>query len=231
MNKMDRPGSSYHSSMLSLLAHRIHPEPMAITLPIASFTTQDYKLAEPGIQGLVDLIKWEVWRWHPETDRPTRTPLPQSDDLAEQGILPPDHPLLPHLLPARTALLEKLSMFSEPLMEQLLELPANPSANLAVSAPTVIGHLREAVLRSDVLPIFCGAAVSHIGTEILLDYAGDLLASPLDVATQKHNNSDLVQLLAWKVTWDSKKGWMTFVRVYSGLYLSRISQATVLILQ
>ncbi|KZV76141.1 P-loop containing nucleoside triphosphate hydrolase protein [Peniophora sp. CONT] len=216
MNKMDRPGSSYHSSMLSLLAHRIHPNPMALTLPIASFDTKDYKLAEPGIQGLVDLVKWEVWRWRADTDRPTRTPLPNSDDLAEQDVLPSDHPLLPHLLPARAALLENLSMFSEPLMEQLLDLPANPSANLAVAAPTVISHLREAVLRSEVLPIFCGAAVSHIGTEILLDYAGDLLASPMDVANHKHNDSDLVQLLAWKVAWDSRKGWMTFVRVYSG---------------
>ncbi|VDB85439.1 unnamed protein product [Peniophora sp. CBMAI 1063] len=217
MNKMDRPGSSYHSSMLSLLAHRIHPNPMAVTLPIASFDSKDYRLAEPGIQGLVDLIKWEVWRWHADTDRPIRTPLPRSDgDLQGQHVLPSDHPLLPHLLQARVALLENLSMFSEPLMEQLLDLPTNPSANLAVSAPAVISHLRDAVLRSDVLPIFCGAAVSHIGTEILLDYAGHLLASPLDVASHKHNNPDLVQLLAWKVAWDSKKGWMTFVRVYSG---------------
>ena len=192
MNKMDRPGSSYHSSMLSLLAHRIHPNPMAVTLPIASFDSKNYQLAEPGIQGLVDLVKWEVWRWQADTDKPIRTPLPQSDDLRGQDVLPSDHPLLPHLLPARAALLENLSMFSEPLMEQLLDLPSNPSANLTISAPTVISHLRDAVLRSDVLPIFCGAAVSHIGTEILLDYAGDLLASPMDVTAHKHNNPDLV---------------------------------------
>ena len=60
MNKLDRPGASFHSSILSALAHRIHPMPVALTLPIASFDPQDYSRGEPGIQGIVDLVKWDT---------------------------------------------------------------------------------------------------------------------------------------------------------------------------
>ena len=45
LNKLDRAGASFHSSVLSLLAHRLHPKPMVLTLPIASFDPNDYALA------------------------------------------------------------------------------------------------------------------------------------------------------------------------------------------
>jgi elongation factor G len=216
MNKLDRPGSSYHASMLSVLAHRIHPNPMVITLPVASFDPKNYRMAEPGIEGIVDLVKWEVWRWAAD-GTPSRQTLPKSDSVADFDMFPADHPLVPTLLPARATLLENLSMFSDELMEQLLDLPAEPTANLSISPPTVIKHLRAATLRGDVLPIFCGSAIRHVGTDLVLDYAGELLASPLDVPHDEQSDKSQVRMLAWKVSWDKKKGWMTFVKIYSGL--------------
>ena len=67
--------------------------------------------------------------------------------------------------------------------------------------------------------MLCGSAVKHIGTEIVMDYAGELLASPQDVTLEvgTSRSQTPVQLLAWKVSWDKRRGWMTFVRVYSGL--------------
>ncbi|KAI0036754.1 P-loop containing nucleoside triphosphate hydrolase protein [Vararia minispora EC-137] len=215
MNKLDRAGSSYHASMLSLLAHRIHPKPMAITLPVASFDSKNYKFAEPGIEGIVDLVKWEVWRWG-QDGAPTRHALPVSGQVTDSELFPADHPLNPVLLPARAALLENLSMLSDSLMEQYLDLPSDPAANLAISPATLIHHLRSVTLRGEILPVFCGSAMKHVGTEIVLDYAGELLASPLDVLHEKQTNNSPVQMLVWKVGWDNRKGWMTFVRVYSG---------------
>ncbi|KAI0320664.1 translation elongation factor 2 [Amylostereum chailletii] len=216
INKMDRAGSSYHSSMLSLLSHRIHPKPMALTLPIASFNPEDYVRAEPGIEGIVDLVKWEVWRWTPEGSQ-ARHALPTNiADLDALGILPSNHPIVPHLLSARTTLLENLAMFSDDLMEHLLDLPSTPSANLSIPSSMILQHIRAATLRTEILPVFCGSAIQHIGTEIVLDYAGELLASPLDVPHEKQLNTSPTRVLAWKVAWDNKKGWMTFVRVYSG---------------
>jgi elongation factor G len=219
LNKLDRPGASFRGSLQSILAHRLHPKPMPLVLPIASFDPDDYSKAEPGIQGVVDLVKWEVWKWNEEGES-SRHPLPDTvEALAETKIFPPTHPIIPHLVPARTALLENLSMFSEELMERLLDLPSGPSAYLSVSSSDIMPHLRACTLRNDVLPVLCGAAMKHIGTNLVLDYAGELLADPLSVSVIKNPQNAPIRMLAWKVTWDKRKGWMTFVRIYSGTVL------------
>jgi elongation factor G len=216
LNKLDRPGASFQSSILSTLAHRIHPMPVALTLPIASFDPQDYSRGEPGIQGIVDLVKWELWRWSSDGSF-LRHPLPTSvEEISKSQLLLPSHPLISHLIPARTALLECLAMFSNEFMEHLLELPTHPPAYLGVPASAILPLLRSATLKSDILPVLCGSAIKHIGTEILMDYAGELLASPPDVSSIRDLSKNAVQLLAWKVSWDKRRGWMTFVRVYSG---------------
>jgi elongation factor G len=203
--------------LLSLLSHRLHPKPIPLVLPVASLKPEDYTLAEPGIRGLVDLVKWEMWNWD-ENGTSSRVPLPNNiDDLSAAEILPPSHPLLAELVPARTALLENLSMFSEELMNHLLELPDDPSAYLSVPSTQIIPYLRQATLRNEILPVLCGSAAKHIGTELVLDYVGELFASPLSIAHDKQTNNAPVRVLAWKVAWDRRKGWMTFVRVYSGL--------------
>jgi len=192
---------------------------VALTLPIASFDPQDYARGEPGIEGIIDLVKWELWRWLPDGSSSIFS-LPTSvEEIGKLGLLPNTHPLIPHLIPARIMLLERLAMFSSDFMEHLLELPTHPSAYLGVTAPTILPLLRAATLKSDILPVLCGSAIGHIGTEIVMDYAGELLASPQDVSLEANTSrfQTPVQLLAWKVSWDKRRGWMTFVRVYSGL--------------
>ena len=190
--------------------------PVALTLPISSFDPQDYSRGEPGIRGIVDLVKWELWRWELDGSS-SRHPLPTSiEEINQSQLLPPAHPLIPQLIPARTALLECLAMFSNEFMEYLLELPTHLSAYLGVSPSAILPLLRSATLKSDILPVLCGSATKHIGTEIVMDYAGELLASPLDVPSHAGAPQNPVRLLAWKVSWDKKRGWMTFVRVYSG---------------
>jgi elongation factor G len=112
-------------------------------------------------------------------------------------------------------------MFSNEFMEHLLELPTHPAAYLSVTSSTILPLLRSATLKSEILPVLCGSAVKHIGTEIVMDYAGELLASPLDVSSKAGPPQKHVQLLAWKVSWDKRRGWMTFVRVYSGSSTNR----------
>ncbi|KAF8914008.1 P-loop containing nucleoside triphosphate hydrolase protein [Gymnopilus junonius] len=225
LNKMDRPGASFKMSLLSLLKHGLHPHPMALTLPIASFNPRHYAEGEPGIQGLVDLVRWNVLKWDAEGTVSSH-PLPQQpEDFEKFDILSPSHPVSPSLIPARAQLLENLAMFSDELMDSLLSMPSEPSAYLKVDNTMIMQHLRNASLRGHILPVVCGSAMKHIGTDLLMDYIGELLPSPLDVdhETQCHNSP--VQLLAWKVNWDDKRGWMTFVRVYSG----KLTRQTVLI--
>ncbi|KDQ20716.1 hypothetical protein BOTBODRAFT_101128 [Botryobasidium botryosum FD-172 SS1] len=216
MNKLDRPGASLRSSILSALSHRLHPNPALLTLPVASFDPEGYAHAEPGIQGVVDLVKWEIWKF--EDGESTRIQLPNSEEaLKNTDILPENHPLLPHLLPARIALIDNLSNYSPDLLSSIMDLPAEPSPYLALPPSAIISSLRELTLKKEILPILCGSALRHVGTEILMDYVGALLANPLDVAESNLPvTASGVQLLAWKVMWDKRKGWMTFVRVYSG---------------
>ncbi|KAG6336853.1 hypothetical protein ID866_2249 [Astraeus odoratus] len=150
MNKLDRPGASFRASMLSLITHGLHSNPLAITLPVASFKPDDYARAEPGIVGLVDLVGWQLWKWTADKEHSIH-PLPQSSDPAElEKVLPSGHPLIPHLIPARTALLENLAMFSDELMEQLLAFPSE-SSYLQVQQQEVLRHLRKATLENRTL--------------------------------------------------------------------------------
>ncbi|CUA69087.1 G elongation factor, mitochondrial 2 [Rhizoctonia solani] len=223
VNKLDRPGASLPSSISSILAHRLHPSPTLLTLPIASFDASHYRRGEPGIEGLVDLVKWEVWKW-PITQSaesnhsPERIPLPKSEsELINGSVFSPEHPLLKELLPAREALLDGLSLRSPELESAILDCPPDLSPYLSVSAEQIIPSLRSLVAKQEILPVFCGAAAKHIGTGLLLDYVGELLASPRDVRLEGATEvGSEVQMLAWKVAWDKRKGWMTFVRVYSG---------------
>ncbi|KAI0750750.1 P-loop containing nucleoside triphosphate hydrolase protein [Daedaleopsis nitida] len=225
LNKLDRAGASFRTSMLSVLANRLHPRPMALALPIASFDPQDYTRAEPGIQGLVDLVKWELWRYD-ANGRYTVHALPRTtQELEKCDLFPHSHPLVPHLLPARTSLLDNLAEVSEGLFETLLSLPEDPSSYLSVPCSDIIPHLRAATLRNDILPVLCGSAFKHIGTELLMNYIGELLPSPVDIEPNPQAiapNAPL-RMLAWKVGWDKRKGWMTFVRVYSGTLKSQSS--------
>lgn len=196
---------------------------MALTLPVASFNPQHYAEGEPGIQGLVDLVRWNVWKWN-EEGQISKHPLPRNIvDLEKFDILPSSHPLSSHLVSARTQLLENLSMISEDFMEILLNLPSDPSAYLQIDNSVVMKHLRKASLGGHILPVVCGAAAKHIGTELVMDYVGELLPSPADVTQQVKVVNAPAQLLAWKVNWDDKKGWMTFVRVYSGKLFDYLS--------
>ncbi|KAI9001079.1 P-loop containing nucleoside triphosphate hydrolase protein [Trametes punicea] len=225
LNKLDRPGASFRTSMLSVLANQLHPRPMAIALPVASFNPQDYGRAEPGIQGLVDLVNWEVWRYDAE-GRPSIYALPRTkEELERTDVFPPEHPILPHLLPARITMLDNLAQVSETLFDMLLGLPEDPSAYLSVQSADIMPHLRAATLRNDVLPVLCGSAFKHIGTELLMNYVGELLPSPVDVEPNPKAvaASAPLRMLAWKVGWDKRKGWMTFVRIYSGTLKSQSS--------
>lgn len=214
LNKMDRPGASYKFALSSILLNRLHSQPLPLVLPIASLSPLAYQQAEPGIQGLVDLVKWELWRWS-ETGKPLIEALPRTAE-ALKSIFEPNHPLSSHLVDARVQFLDSLSMHSEELMDTLLGLPSSPDAYLGIDGAQVIPYLRQASLRNVIMPVVCGSALHHIGTELVLDYAGELLASPLDVPHDPQVPSSPLRLLAWKVNWDQRRGWMTFVRVYSG---------------
>ena len=169
---------------------------MVLTLPVASFQSSDYALGEPGIQGLVDLVHWKLWKWSSDGEMSTQALPTNVDDLSNSGVLPQNHPIIPHLVQARTSLLDNLSMHSDALMERLLDLPSSPSAYLTIPAEEILRDLRAATLRSEILPVVCGSAFKHMGTELLLNYVGALLPSPIDSEAKALVPNAPLQMLA-----------------------------------
>lgn len=220
LNKLDRPGASFSASFSSLLAHRLHSTPVALTIPIASFNPQNYQNAEPGIEGIVDLVNWEVRKYGEEGEVEEQFSLPTTLDELEKldlGRTGQKHPLIPLLAQSRSSLIETVAMNSEPLMTKILDFESMDYF-LQFPAEEFLPYLRDAVLDNSVLPVLCGAAADHIGTDLVLDYVGKLLASPVDVASETSIATVApLRVLAWKVVWDQRRGWMTFVRVYSGM--------------
>ena len=166
---------------------------------------------------MVDLVRWTAFKWN--TADATLTQEEVTTGTPEE-LLARNHPLLPELKQARTDLIDLLSVHSPELMDEFLSLDA-PDPYLALPSTSIVPHLRQLTLRKEILPVFCGAALRHIGTKNLMDYVGELLASPLDInPTKVPAKRGFVNILAWKVGWDKQKGWMTFVRVYGGTCLN-----------
>ncbi|CAG7848607.1 Ribosome-releasing factor 2, mitochondrial {ECO:0000255/HAMAP-Rule:MF_03059} Short=RRF2mt {ECO:0000255/HAMAP-Rule:MF_03059}; AltName: Full=Elongation factor G 2, mitochondrial {ECO:0000255/HAMAP-Rule:MF_03059}; Short=EF-G2mt {ECO:0000255/HAMAP-Rule:MF_03059}; Short=mEF-G 2 {ECO:0000255/HAMAP-Rule:MF_03059}; Flags: Precursor [Serendipita indica DSM 11827] len=213
INKLDRAGSSLRNSILSVLSNHLHPRPTLLCLPVASFDTTLYQTGDSGLEGIVDIVRWRAFKWNTidaelmQEEVITGTP---------EELLSQNHPLLPEIKQARTDLIDLLSVHSPELMDEFLSLDTS-DPYLTLPSTSIVPHLRQLTLRKEILPVFCGAALRHIGTKNLMDYIGDLLASPVDVNTAKAPaKRGFVNVLAWKVGWDKQKGWMTFVRVYGG---------------
>ncbi|KAF8339175.1 P-loop containing nucleoside triphosphate hydrolase protein [Cantharellus anzutake] len=236
LNKLDRPGASVRSSIKSILAHRLHPCPIVMCLPIASFDSSRYISGEPGVCGIVDLVKWEVWKWSSTSNtsdaKPSCHPLLREGTTEGSALFSEGHPLLKELMIAREAVIDSLCVRSPDLMNSFLSLDSH-YPYLALPNNEIIKTLRQLTQSRDILPVLCGSALRHVGTDLLLDYIGELLASPLDTMRLETGDYQIVsngmqqpvtpslsevelQALAWKVAWDSQRGWMTFVRIYSG---------------
>ena len=77
---------------------------MVLTLPVASFDPEDYARAEPSVQGLVNLVEWEVWRWsdNGEISRqqsPKNVQEPENTGISDRTSYPPAPGLSPDDFP------------------------------------------------------------------------------------------------------------------------------------
>ncbi|HVR74146.1 MAG TPA: elongation factor G [Planctomycetota bacterium] len=204
INKMDRTGADYLKAVQSL-RKRLNLNAVPIQVPIGE--GQQFR-------GTIDLVRMIQINYPPG-----------SDDPAEFEATPIESGLLEAARLDRHSLLEALSMFSDELMEILLE-EGEPSLELVQSA------LRKATCFHSFVPCMCGAALRNVGVPPLLTAVVDYLPSPIDKGAVAGRDPRTQEPLSFEPSPDAplgavvfktvhfSTGDLTFVRLYSGTFAS-----------
>ncbi|HEM61889.1 MAG TPA: elongation factor G, partial [Chloroflexi bacterium] len=199
INKMDRPGADLWHSVKTM-EERLGARPVVLQIPIGR---------EEGFEGVVDLITGKGLVYSDEAGREQRE------------IEVPAH-LQQEAAKHREALVEALGEIDDAIATHYLE-------GQEVSVQEMRRALREATLKSELVPVLCGSALRNKGIQPLLDAVVHYLPSPMDVPPIEGVNPVTGQqekrlvdeegpfaALAFKIATDPYVGRLAYVRVYSG---------------
>jgi len=198
INKCDRSGANPFR-VIDQLRNKLGHNAVAMQIPIG---------LEGSFEGVVDLISMKAVYFEGPNGEKIHT-----------DVLPEN--LLPEATKRREILLDAASMFSDELMEAVLE--EGP-----VSEDLLIAAVRKGTLAREMTPVYMGSAYKNKGVQPLLDAVTHLLPCPADVtnmALDMTRDESPVELacdvdqplvaLAFKLE-DGKYGQLTYIRVYQG---------------
>lgn len=197
VNKCDRSGANPFR-VIDQLKEKLHHNPVAMEIPIG---------LGADFSGLIDLVNMKAVYFDGDNGEKIR-----------ETEIPAD--LLDEAKKHREKLLDKASMFSDDLMEILLE-------DGEVPAQMVLNALHIGVLERKITPVFMGSAYKNKGVQLLLDGVLSLLPNPaeidnyaIDADTEKKipvaNDPEKPTIaLAFKLE-DGQYGQLTYIRVYDG---------------
>ena len=199
VNKMDKMGADFYMSLDSI-KERLSKNAVAIQLPIG---------AEGTFCGVVDLIEEKAFKFEGKNgENIVEVPIPE--DMKEK------------VASFRREMVEKAAEANEATMNKFL-------AGEALSIEEINTGIREMVLRGEIYPVMCGAALSNIGVQPMLDAVVAYLPAPTDIKafvgenpdtgaeeTRSSSDDEPFSALAFKVATDPFVGKLIFFRVYSG---------------
>ncbi len=199
VNKCDRTGAN-PVRVTSQLRDKLELNAHLMQLPIG---------LEGDFRGLVDLITMKAIYFDGENGeilREEEIPADMRDDAERK----------------HDELLEEISMFSEDLMEALLE-------GGDIDTQLIYDAVRIGTLNLDFTPVFVGSAYKNKGIQPLLDGVASYLPCPTDVVNHALDLSDdekefpvtnapddKLIMLAFKLE-DGRYGQLTYVRTYQGV--------------
>ncbi len=200
INKLDRTGADFYKDLKSI-HDRLTKNAYPLQLPIGT---------ESDFVGLVDLLKMRAFYYRDDQGK-------QVDELD----IPEDMKALAEEY--RAKLVEAIAATDDVLMNKFLN--AEP-----ISEEELKAALRKAVIKVEIIPVFCGSALKNKGVQFMLDAIVDYLPSPLDIPPVKGHNPDDMEAfieraasdsepfaaLAFKIAADPFVGKLAFFRVYSG---------------
>ncbi len=197
INKCDRSGAAPFR-VVDQLRQRLGHNAVLMQIPMG---------LEGDLSGLVDLVAMKAYTFEGQFGKEVQVQDIPSQYLAEANA-------------RREELLDATSMFSDELMEAVLEGAATPEMIRAA--------VRTGTLARKLTPVFLGSAYKNVGVQTLLDGVGDYLPSPVEVenraivldngggeVTLTSNPNDPMVSLAFKLE-VTPYGQLTYLRIYQG---------------
>lgn len=200
LNKMDRVGSDFEKSILSI-SKKLNMTPVPMQIPIGK---------EEDFKGVIDLITEKSFIWD------------KDEEGREFSIKEIPNQYKEQVQKYRSLLLEKAAEGSEELMDKYLK-------DELLSPEEIQSSIRKQTLNLDITPVFCGSAFKNKGVQPVLSAVKHYLPSPLEVSSieaedlkgkkvqYKTEDSSPLCALAFKISFDSFTGTITYIRVYSGV--------------
>ncbi len=200
VNKCDRSGAN-PARVTEQLRDKLKLNAVMMQIPIG---------LEDKLEGLVDLVTMKAIRFEGDN----------GEKLVE-GEIPADLQLEAEA--RREAMLDAVSMFSDELMEAILE--ENVTEDMIHSA------VRRGVLDGDLAPVYMGSAYKNKGVQLLLDAVLRYLPAPPDITntalkveadgseselTLSSSADDPLVANAFKLE-EGSYGQLTYVRIYQGM--------------
>lgn len=198
INKMDRTGAN-PKNVVKALCDKLGLNAVPMQLPIG---------AEANFKGVIDLINMQAVYFDGE-----------KGDTVRCEEIPAE--MLDECTRARQGMLEAISLFSDEVMELLLE-------EQEVPVDLIHKTVREGVIASQICPVYVGSAYKNKGVQTLLDAVNAYLPSPLDrnvKAKDIDNDMEEVDItpdpdkplvaMAFKLV-EEPFGQLTYTRVYQG---------------
>ncbi|GIW69532.1 MAG: elongation factor G [Patescibacteria group bacterium] len=199
VNKLDKIGGDFYMSLNSV-HEKLAKHAVAVQLPVG---------LENEFSSVVDLIERKAYRFEGNLGS-TVVEAEIPEDMKEK------------VEEYRSVLVEKIAESDDFLIEKYLN-------GEEITADELKMGMRKLVIQAKIYPVFCGASLSNIGIQKLLDGVVEYLPSPKDKPeTQGYNHTTGEKMslphdengpfaaLAFKVQTDPYVGRLTYIRVYSG---------------
>ena len=200
MNKMDRAGADFFSSVASI-AEKLGATPVPIQIPLGQ---------EEDFEGVIDLITMKARVYKVET---------LGAEFVEMDI-PPEY--LEQAQQRREQMIELAVEGDDGVLEKYIGGEEITAADLQLA-------LRKGTCNLRFTPCLCASAFKNKGVQPLLDAIVDYLPSPLDIppvegidvgagrpAIRRASDDEPFSALIFKIMTDPFVGQLAFLRVYSG---------------
>jgi elongation factor G len=212
INKLDRIGASFERTF-GQIERRLHAQPVALQIPIGEGPAD----RPGGFQGIIDLIERKaLYFGRGEDQGKTIDAKPIPEELADDAEL------------WRMKLLDAVTLLDDDAF-------AAYDSTGDIPPDLLRKAIRKGTLSSQIQPLLCGASLSYVGVQPVLDGVMWYLPSPLDVPAvkgtnpnpkkpgeevRKANNDEPFCGLVFKIQ-ASQHAELCFVRIYSGVLKSR----------